>query len=69
MLLQLNQAIENNQLHIVVTLLDNQINVTLGSSLVDVKEYIRDCTKPKASLLGHMYMTISVVYKQYMISP
>lgn len=33
MLLQLNQTIKDNQLHIVVTLLYNQINVALGSSL------------------------------------
>lgn len=33
MLLQFNQTIKNNQLHIVVALLDNQINVALGSSL------------------------------------
>lgn len=33
MLLQFNQTVENNQLYIVVALLDNQINVALGSSL------------------------------------
>ena len=33
MLLQLNQTIENNELHIVVALLDDQINVALGCSL------------------------------------
>lgn len=33
MLLQLNQTIENNQLHVIVTLLNNQIDVALGSSL------------------------------------
>ena len=37
MLLQLNQAVEDNQLHIVVALLDNQINVALGSSLESIK--------------------------------
>ena len=33
MLLQFNQTIKNNQLHVVVTLLYDQINVALGSSL------------------------------------
>lgn len=51
MLLQFNQTIKNNQLHIVVALLDNQINVALGSSLETIKECIRDCTRPKTSLL------------------
>lgn len=37
MLLQLNQTIENNQLHVVVALLDNQIDVALGSSLESSK--------------------------------
>lgn len=33
MLLQLYQTIQDDQLHVVVTLLDDQVNVALGSSL------------------------------------
>lgn len=33
MLLEFYQAVENDQLHIVVALLDDQINVALGCSL------------------------------------
>jgi len=33
MLLQFNQTIENNELHVVVALLNDQINVALCSSL------------------------------------
>lgn len=39
MLLQLHQTIENNQLHVVVALLDNQIDVALGSSLGSSKAH------------------------------
>lgn len=43
MLLEFNQAIENNQLHIVVALLDDQINVALGSSLESQRINQRPC--------------------------
>lgn len=50
MLLQLNQTIKNNQLHIVVALLDNQINVALGSSLESKKAHDGlDCARLKTT--------------------
>lgn len=37
MFLQFNQTIEDNKLHIVITLLDDQINVALRGSLDDTQ--------------------------------
>lgn len=39
MLLQFDQTIKNDQLHVVVALLDDQINVALGSSLQSNKAH------------------------------
>lgn len=33
MFLQLNKAVQYNQLHIIITLLNNQVNITLSCSL------------------------------------
>lgn len=53
MLLQLNQTIENNQLYVVVALLNNQINVALGSSLESDKAHDRlDCARLKTLLMS-----------------
>ncbi len=52
MVLQLNQTIENNQLHVVVAFLDDQINVTLGSSLESKRVYeTKDITAVRSSVV------------------
>lgn len=47
MLLQFNETIEHNQFHIVVTLLDDQVNVALGSSLEPEEQESTPHTAPR----------------------
>lgn len=61
MLLQFNQTIKNNQFHIVVALLDNQINVALGSSLESKKAH-----NALEIVLDQRHHCYWVKYKQYM---
>lgn len=64
MLLQFNQTIKNNQLYVVVTLFNYQINVALGGSLKANKtEFVSGCTV----LMNHITNYIKVPQKFYIV--